>query len=194
MKLKIFFFILLSICILPSDGAKQNKRLIDKYAKRLAEFFNFEKLIKVNKISNLPSKMQNLKQMDQKSETNNQHIGCSSLQEITTYFFDVYSNDKQSFNMSKRELENLIEYLATDYPKDGQILNRTRWHKCNRKKCFQSKDISQLVNSEYFDYESFIQICPILLFNFEIDQCEYDHENEGLSGGQSKFKINSIHF
>lgn len=185
MKLKICFFTLLSIFIFSSDGAKQNRRLIDKYAKRIADFFNFEKLIKADKISNFPSIMQHQKQIDEKSDGENHHIGCSSLQEIKTYFFDVYSNDKQSFNMSATELENLIEFLVTDFPKDGQVLNRTRWHKCNRKKCFQSKDISKLVKSEYFDYEKFTQICPILLFNFEIDNCEYDHENEGLSGGQS---------
>ena len=83
-------------------------------------------------------------------------------------------------------MENLIEYLVTRYPKDDNIQNKTRHNKCHRKKCFQSDDISKLIKSNSIDYAKFSEICPVLLFNFEIGYCEYDHHKEGLSGTQSK--------
>lgn len=171
----------------PSESAKQKKRLIDRVAKKMVDYFEIEKLFYIDRNTDL--KNHHHRRPTPKPEIEGQNVGCSSLEDIQSYFFDVYSSDKKSFNMSINELENLIEYLVTRYPKDEQIENRTRFHKCRRKKCFQSGDISKLINSQYFDYETFADICPVLLFNFEIGHCEYNHNTEGLSGGQSKKKI-----
>lgn len=42
------------------------------------------------------------------------------------------------------------------------------------------------MNSSFLDYEMFNQICPVMLFNFELGYCDYDTGREGLSGAQSK--------
>lgn len=55
-------------------------------------------------------------------------------------------------------------------------------------KCFQSHDIMKFTKSPFIDSKIlFSEICPIMLFNFEIGFCEYDHGVEGLTGFQSNF-------
>jgi hypothetical protein len=57
-------------------------------------------------------------------------------------------------------------------------------------KCIQSKEIIQMANlNDTIDYETLQKICPVMLYNFEIGNCQYDTGVTGLKASESKAKI-----
>lgn len=103
---------------------------MERYAENIVNYFDLENYFKAEDPLNT-------RQIVPKSDIDEDNEGCDSLEEITDYFFDVYSSfslSNSSYNMTYNDLEHLIEYLVTRYPKEDQIEEKTKLKKCNRRK------------------------------------------------------------
>jgi hypothetical protein len=51
-------------------------------------------------------------------------------------------------------------------------------------KCLQSTEILNITGFTEINRNNFLQVCPLMLYNFEINHCEYDDGDVGLGTGE----------
>ena len=100
---------------------------------------------------------------------------CDSLRDINEYFFEIYSDT--TGNITKRELDDMIKFQLKRFSKDKARNERRRNKKCARDKCILSKELLNISGLQYVDRESFGTVCPIMLYNLELENCDA-RENE----------------
>jgi hypothetical protein len=195
--------ILCLICFFTSNAQrssyKPRRKLVGVWAEKIIEYFDLDKkLIADDYFEN-----------NEKSISTNESSKCDNLDSINNYFFYSYSG--QHRNMTQEQLENIISHHVTRAPRDSYTEVRSKRSICKRKqvkcfsktkrillerifcfkyifKCLQSDEILRMAKintSTINSVEEFQKLCPAMLYNFELGNCEYIGNSKGLPVDQS---------
>jgi hypothetical protein len=112
---------------------KLKDRLLEQFADNINSYFELNKLVEAN------NAMRNMQddattasaESNQGNDENNS--GCNTTEEITDYFFKVYSDRSNQSYISSSKMDEMIKYQVLGHPKSKLIQARTDKHKCARR-------------------------------------------------------------
>ena len=120
---------------------------------------------------------------------------CKNEVDLFKYFFNVYSSNTTYYQkyLSSSEFDYLVKFqIQRGQREDFREIKHNQFKCKNMKKCFQSDEIFKKIEAEEINYHNFKDACPYLLYNNEMDECEFEDQDAGeplkpLSSKQATF-------
>ena len=104
---------------------------------------------------------------------------CNSLSDINEYFFEIYASGNG--NISDYDLEDMLKFQLKRISKNKQRNDRRRKKKCSRERCILSQELLKIAKVDYVNRENFATVCPIMLYNLELENCDMREDAKILS-------------
>ena len=125
----LLVFLLMSLLTSGYSLRVRRRSLSEKMARKLIYFLNLDKISIGSSFENEQAQAEMLAKNSIAKDPLLE--GCETPEQIRDYFFKVYSNDSSKFD--SKELDQIILHQVTGDPKEGDLNEKTKIHKCKRK-------------------------------------------------------------
>jgi zinc transporter ZupT len=181
-NLSLSLLVVFSLLVCSGLTLKTKKKTQSVYASlanQMIKTLDLKTLIRVNGGYESAAEFSARATREAENDVNNK---CRNKKEIKDYFFNVYSEVNDLSTIESEEINEMIEFQATGV-KEYELLRRSKRNICGRKTCISAREALNFTGLTNVTRDDFESICPILLFNSELENCQYvDEDQEQLTG------------
>jgi hypothetical protein len=114
---------------------------------------------------------------------------CDNEYDLYNYFFNVYSENSTHYQdrLNSTEFDYLVKFQNQRGEREEFHEAKAELFKClNRTRCFEAREIFSKIKAESLTFSNFKDACPYLLYNNEMDECEFMQPDELLDYEESE--------